>query len=119
MESEVQPRLGPRARSQPLPRRRRKKRNGLLSPRAGPLRTRARQSAAVYEARLDHVERDAHGIARRLRGAHRSGFRFSECATASGAHDATKTGFQARSVVGGVFLKLLYDDGVWKKWARR
>jgi Glutaminase A six helical-hairpin domain/Domain of unknown function (DUF5127)/Domain of unknown function (DUF4964) len=33
-------------------------------------------------------------------------------------HDATKTGFQARSVVGGVFLKLLYDDGLWKKWGR-
>jgi hypothetical protein len=32
-------------------------------------------------------------------------------------HDATKTGFQARPVVGGVFLRLLYDQSVWKKWA--
>jgi hypothetical protein len=32
-------------------------------------------------------------------------------------HDATKTGFQARPVVGGVFLRLLYDQAVWKKWA--
>ena len=34
-------------------------------------------------------------------------------------HDATKTGFQARPVVGGVFLRLLYDGAVWKKWAGR
>ena len=34
-------------------------------------------------------------------------------------HDATKTGFQARPVVGGVFLRLLYDRAIWKKWAGR
>lgn len=28
-----------------------------------------------------------------------------------------KRGFQARSVVGGVFLKVLYDQKLWKKWA--
>jgi hypothetical protein len=28
-------------------------------------------------------------------------------------------GFQARSVVGGVFLQMLYDEHTWKKWAKR
>ena len=30
-----------------------------------------------------------------------------------------RVGFTARPVVGGVFLKLLYDDAVWRKWASR
>lgn len=32
-------------------------------------------------------------------------------------HDAKKVGFTARPVVGGVFMKLLYDKDLWKKWS--
>jgi len=32
---------------------------------------------------------------------------------------AKKVGFTARPVVGGVFAQMLYDKGVWKKWAAR
>jgi hypothetical protein len=33
--------------------------------------------------------------------------------------DAREVGMHARPVVGGVFLKMLYDEKLWKKWALR
>jgi hypothetical protein len=33
--------------------------------------------------------------------------------------DAKQVGFQARSVVGGVYMPLLTKDVIWRKWASR
>ncbi len=66
------------------------------------------QNRADFEAVMDPVYRFLNGTPDRV-GA---GDFYN---TANGRH----IGMHSRPVVGGVFLQMLYDKGIWKKWASR
>ena len=92
---------------------------------AEPVRPAARQSQALHQARLDRLDRDAGRLPGRLRGARRPALRLPERVADPRAADRlvldarrrSSAGFQARSVVGGVFIKMLADPAMWKKYA--
>ena len=87
LEPEIQPRLGPAPRSEPLPADRGAAGDGVLSTNPGAIRAAPGQPAALHEARLGDVDRHADRLARRFRGARQPGVRHAERHASPRAHD--------------------------------
>ena len=126
LEPEVQPRLGPHPRFQALPSGSARKEIAFYRKTSEPLRAAAGQPQAyakldwsVWTATLADSREDFEAIVDPL-------VRLSPGVAVARADDGLvrdkegqEVGFQARSVVGGVFIKLLADPATWKKWAGR
>jgi hypothetical protein len=126
LEPEIQHRLGSDPWPGPLGRRRRCARRWISTARRRTLRTAARQPFALHQARLDPLDRHAHPGPIGFRRPGRSRVQVPQRNARPRPddrlvldHDARIRGFQARPVVGGVYLQMLYDKAVWAKVRRQ